>query len=98
MKIPTRIKIGEHKVDVYLVKSDILKDAGLFDFWFQTIKINIDDTKEDTQAEAFLHEIIEAISKFYELGLDHKTITTLSEVLFQVIRGNNLDFRDQSVL
>jgi len=94
MKIPPYIFVGGHIIDVELVKTDRCKDFGVFDHWYRKIKINIDDTKEDVQAEAFLHEIVEAINTIYELDLDHKTLNILSEVLFQIIRRNGLDFRD----
>ena len=92
MLIPNEIFIGGHSIEIKKVGSDILKNPGHFDSWYHLIKINIDDAKEDIQAEALLHEIIEAVSTIYNLGLDHKDLTVLSEVLFAIIRNNKLNF------
>jgi hypothetical protein len=48
---------------------------------------------EVSQAEVFLHEIIEAIDWRNELELPHQAKTILSTNLLDLIRTNNLDFR-----
>jgi hypothetical protein len=95
MKIPERIRIGAHEITIQKVKSREEREFGSYDRWFSTININNDETKEDVQAEAFLHEIVEGINATYELKLDHPVITTVSEVLFDTIRRNDLDFREK---
>lgn len=92
MILPQRIKVGGHSIEIKKVKSDITHNPGHYTQWYHIIQINVDDTKEDIQAEALLHEIFEAIGNIYNLGLDHKNITVLSEVLFAVIRDNKLTF------
>lgn len=92
MKIPRSIQLGGHRISIIKLKSSDLKSAGSYDDWYQTIKINIDDSCEDAQAEVFLHEIIHGIDTKYELGLEHKQVAQLSQMLFAVIRNNKLDF------
>lgn len=93
MKLPKKIKIGGHTIKIKQVKSDTLKNHGSYDNWYKEIQINIDSTTESTQAEALLHEIIEAIKGVNNLDLDHKDLTVISENIFAVIRNNKIDFR-----
>jgi len=94
MIIPDNIKIGGHKVEVKKVRTDIEKNQGSFDNWYKIIHINIDGTSASTQEETFLHEILEAVKANYNLTVEHIDLTVISEVLFSVIRANNLDFRE----
>ena len=93
MNIPKSIMIGEHKIDISLVGSDIISCSGQYNNWYKTIKINIDDSPESLQAVSFFHEIIEAINETMELNLEHRSISVLVECLLSAIRRNNLDFR-----
>jgi len=93
MLIPSEIMIAEHLIKVFLKHDGGLTCAGEWNSWHQEIRVNNDGGKpESTQAEVFLHEIFEAINNMFDLQLDHKTITLLSELVFQVIRRNKLDF------
>jgi uncharacterized protein YpuA (DUF1002 family) len=94
MKIPKRIKIGAHWIEVRMV-SDGKNTEGSASYhnWYQLITIRKDGTSESKQAECLLHEIIEAVNSLYQLNLKHFQINTLSEVLLQCIRDSNLDFR-----
>ena len=47
---------------------------------------------EDIEAETFLHELIEHVNAHLELGMEHPQIQAMSVGLFQVMRGNGLDF------
>ena len=93
MIIPKSIMIGGHKVEIKLENRRELEKLGDFDIWFDLIRINNDGLSEDRQAETFLHEIFEAITTFYNIEIEHQSLTTISEVLFSIIRQNNLDFR-----
>jgi len=92
MKIPKLIRVGGHDITIKLVKSDDMKQSGDYDTWYDVIRINMDSLPESSQAEILLHEILEAISKKYNLELEHKTLTIISESLFAIIRNNKLDF------
>lgn len=94
MKIPNKIKIGAHSLPVDLVHASEIESEGTYDSRFRMIRLRNDlDKREDSVSEAFLHEIFEAIRHFYQLDLQHKDLTVFCEVLFTVIRDNNLDFR-----
>ena len=93
MRIPESIKIGGHEYKVNRVEGTGMGGA---DYGQKIIIIGPDGSfPESTLSETVLHEIIELIANNYDLDLrkDHKELTTLSEVLFGVIRDNNLDFR-----
>jgi len=93
MEIPNNIKILGKSITVKKVHPIDIDGSGDWDGTWQTIRLeSIDDPKfpESKMAEAFLHEIIEALNDFCDLKIPHQTISTLSETLFQVIRSNNL--------
>ncbi len=93
MKIPKTIKMGGHKIKVRQVDENELSNTGDFHGWPQIIRIGVSGTTESGQAETLLHEILEAAKFKYNLDLDHKDLTIISEVLFAVIRDNKIDFR-----
>ena len=97
MKIPKTLKIGGKKIKVRAIKK--IKGAenenviGLWDVGNYKITLQKNDIMPDGKLEeCFLHEIIEAINGLYELKLSHYKITLMSEVLFQIIKDNKLDF------
>ena len=93
MKIPDKIKVGGHWITIEKVgDKELESDLGSFNNWYQLIRINKTDTDENLQAETFLHEILEAIKKKFEIETKHQDLTIISEILFQIIRDNNLDF------
>lgn len=97
MKIPRILKIGGKKIKVRIQKSDYSiegENIGEWDGNRQTIMLdNLVDAPIERMEECFLHEIIEGINGMYELKLSHWKITVMSEVLFQIIKDNKLDFR-----
>lgn len=92
MKIPKQIKIGAISVEVKKVTARDVDNQGDYNNYHKIIKIRDDDTKEADMAETFLHEILEAIDKLYNLQINHTTLTVLSMGLFSVIRDNRVDF------
>lgn len=94
MKIPKKILIGGHEVDVDIQRGDhYFPHGGDYCGWTQTIRLNVaDNISESNMSETLLHEIIEAINHANELKLRHGQISCLSEQLFSVIRNNKLDF------
>ena len=95
MNIPKKVLIGGHKYPVDVFSGDTrFINSGELNTWTQEIRINTaDNLSESAQAEAFLHEIIEAINHYNELKLEHRNISVLCTQLFAVLRNNNLDFR-----
>lgn len=67
-----------------------LESFGKLSAKLQEIKISKDLHKE-AKISTLLHEIIEALNFHLELGLDHRTITSLEAGLFQVFKDNNID-------
>ncbi len=94
MKIPDKVLIGGHEYPVEVIDGDTrFLNSGELNTWTQEIRINTSDGHpEGAQAEAFLHEIIEAINHDNELKLEHRNISVLGTQLFAVIRNNKLDF------
>ena len=97
MKIPRILKIGGKKIKVRIRKSDYPaegENVGEWDGNRHTIMLDdLVDAPIERMEECFLHEIIESINELYELNLTHWKITVMSEVLFQIIKDNKLDFR-----
>ena len=66
-------------------------DLGEWDGPKKTINLR-NDLGED-ESEVFMHEIFEVINDRCDLQLKHSQLSTLSEVLWQIITDNDLDFR-----
>jgi len=92
MKIPDKIKMGAHTINVEKVKTKEIDSAGEFNNYYNLIRLRIDDQPESSIAECFLHEIIEGIKVKNNLSIDHTHLTVLSENLFQILRDNQLVF------
>ena len=97
MHIPNEIKILGKMITVSQNHPSELNGAGNWDSEWYRIRlkwINDPHFPADKIAEAFLHEIIEALDDFCDLEIPHKTLSILSEGLFQVIKDNQLNFND----
>jgi hypothetical protein len=91
MRIPNKIKVIGKNVKIKIKKK--LDNETTLGQWTGTKKL-IELKKDNSDMnEVFLHEIIECIDERCDLNLEHYVISTLSEVLFQVIKDNKLDFR-----
>ena len=91
MRIPDKIKVIGKNVKIKIKKK--LSNETTLGQWTGTKKL-IELKKDNSDMnEVFLHEIIECIDERCDLNLEHYVISTLSEVLFQVIKDNKLDFR-----
>jgi hypothetical protein len=98
MKIPDTIKILGHDYNIIIdpVSSRLVSGtSGTCCSATQTIELD-SNAPESSQAETFMHEIFEAIKCHLNLGdtLSHMTLSQLSEVLFCVIRDNDLQFEN----
>ena len=100
MKIPKKIKVGGHVYRV-IYPCDFAENKNLrgqHDGDTKEIRIS-DDGPESVIAETLLHEILHAVDSVtgYKLFEDNeRAIVGIGEALFQVLRDNNLDFRDKS--
>lgn len=93
MRIPKKIKIGGHDILILRHAENQNDWLGFYDARNNTISLTTDTRiTESALAEGFLHEILEAINNKYESKLDHQALTVLSEVLFAVLRDNDLGF------
>jgi hypothetical protein len=92
---PAKLKIMGHEYEVRVNNEPRLGMATVGTCCTNLLRIEIGQSEpESRQAEAFLHEIFEALNYHLSLGLDHdKQLFPLSEGLFQVLRDNGLDFR-----
>jgi len=92
MKIPNHIKMGAHKINVSVSQGNI-EGFGSYSDCYNLIKIESDvDYQESNTAQIFLREIIEAIKFKYALSIDQPNLIVLSEVLFQILVDNKLNF------
>lgn len=89
MKIPGKVKIGGHTLNVEL--SEDIGNMGEWRSGKQVIKI-YKDTCHSQREETLLHEIIECVNFTYELKLSHQKIQILGAVLHQIIIDNPLIF------
>ena len=97
MKIPSNLKIGGHEYEVSVRNrktSDGAENLGTCDNIVTKIWLESECT-ETLQAETLLHEIIEAISYIYSVGLSHPQIVLCSATLYQVLKDNNLYFGEE---
>lgn len=86
-----KIKILGHEYEVkYSTElSDINGTPAQINF--SKLVIRIDTTyKKSRQEEHLIHEIFEALNYHLELELPHKTITSLSEGLYGVLKDNKM--------
>jgi hypothetical protein len=91
MIIPKKIKVIGKDVKVVVKKE--LKEETTLGQWLgleKTIELKKDGPDMN---EIFLHEILECINDRCDLDMEHKVISTMSEILYQVIKDNKLDFR-----
>jgi hypothetical protein len=93
MKIPSSVKIGGllYTVDIIPGLSAAREDGALGSCDSNLCTILLDNIlNEDQLVSVFIHEIIEAINAMYELGLEHRQITSLETALYQVFSDNKL--------
>lgn len=92
MRIPNQIKLGGHTIAVEINSDrDSASDMGSYHNFYNVIRLN-DTLPEDNQAETFLHEILEVIKGKFNLDTKHSDLVIFSEMLFHVLRTNNLNF------
>ena len=98
-----RLKVGAHKLmvrhvstarinEVYRILSGGDKDKeciGACCFQFDGHEIIIDEALSGSRYVATVfHEIVELLNNLYDLDLEHTQVSTLSEVLTQVLGDN----------
>jgi len=95
MKIPNKLDVLSHEIKIDFVTSVQHEDAGSYCNYYDTINIHglKEGISEASQAETFMHELIECINERLDLKMNHTQITSVSANLFHIIRNNNLDFR-----
>jgi DNA-binding transcriptional regulator YhcF (GntR family) len=89
MQIPDKVKIGSLTIDISLVEHLIRDGKHMGCSCGNGCYIKIDNSIPEQQKHSTLiHEILELIDFIYELGLDHRTISTLESAIHQVIVDN----------
>ena len=92
MNIPDKIKILGHEYAV-IKEPHLYKKADFGTCCPNLLEIRIDSTfPESHQAHAFMHEVFEVIKWHINSDMSHELLSQLSEILFSIIRNNNLDF------
>ena len=94
MKIPNKIKIVGKTFTVEI--RDRLKEDGsdrLGSILYGQQKIIIDSSiLEEAKDQTLLHEIVEGIINLFDLEIEHKDLSILSEALYAVLKDNKLRF------
>lgn len=94
MQIPSTLKILAHEYAVEMDPNLMLTSDSMGSCCSNVLQIKIaGGIPESNQADALLHEIIEALKYQLELPFDHRDISALAASLLSVIRDNDLDFR-----
>lgn len=97
MKIKNSLKILGHNYEVRVTREARLANSTSGTQCGNLLRIELSPIEPESRtAETFLHEIFEALNCHLELDLQHHTISSLSEGLFQVLRDNKLDFSDET--
>jgi hypothetical protein len=91
MIIPKKLRVIGKDVKV-VVKKELDEETTLGQWKGLEKLIELKKDGQDMN-EIFLHEILECINDRCDLGLEHNVLSTLSEVLYQVVKDNKLDFR-----
>lgn len=97
MNIPDKLEVLSHIVKVEFVSAAQHEDAGSYSPYHDMINLHplAEGLTESSQAETFLHEMIECINTILDLKMNHTQITSVSATLFHIIRNNNIDFRKE---
>jgi len=98
--IPKTLKISGLNFDV-VVEPHRRRDHGVDssaseNCTYQKIWLDSEAQKSDGMMDDLIHEVIEVVNCLYDLELSHQSITTLGEVLHQVLRDNRLVFFEES--
>jgi len=100
MKIPNKIKIGGHFVNVNKVDDMPKMNGNMGSSWnsYNSIRVNT-NYPESQQAVTLLHEllhhILQNLGHASKEGIHTETnVEAISQALFQVLRDNKLDFRE----
>jgi len=87
--IPDKIKIGAREIRVLEVEHLSDDEDRWGDYSARTGAIRIDASiPDDMKAETLLHEVCEAVSDIYALGLTENQVCTISAVLLAIARDN----------
>ncbi len=84
MRIPNKIKLGKHILQVKKVKPVGETYLGRLDSRKLEIHINTNYCKS-MQEESLVHELLHATSVIYGLGLSEHQVTVLAEQLYSTL-------------
>jgi hypothetical protein len=84
-----QIKVIGKMVEIEVVDEEIDDDECILGQWCGLEnKIRIRKRGHDDMSEVLLHELMECIKDRCDLKLPHQSLSTLSEVLYQVLKEN----------
>lgn len=93
MILPKKLKILGRDFDIIRVNSrckEVGYDcAGTVNTFYQKIWIDTSQGR-DSLGETIIHEIVEAIRLMCDMKIEHSYLQTISNVLYQVLRDNNI--------
>lgn len=91
MKIPDKINICGQIISVVIDDKLLSHHSDIGQYHKIRNEITIDSNiNQDTKESVFIHEIVEAICFMNDIELEHQTISTISNQLYQVLSDNNL--------
>jgi len=93
MIIPDKIKILGYDYTIKMIDLNETEKFGNLDM--NTLTIRLNENKAQSQIDStLLHEIFEAINFHLGLELKHYQINALEAGLYQVLKDNNISFRE----
>jgi hypothetical protein len=95
LQIPKKVKIGGYEIKVCLADNLMVERGNVGEYNPREQVISIDNaTTTQQRQEVFIHEVLEAITSIYDIDfVDHKDLSNMAVVIYQVIKDNNEVFR-----
>jgi hypothetical protein len=89
------VKIGGYEIKVCLADNLMVERGNVGEYNPREQVISIDNaTTTQQRQEVFIHEVLEAITSIYDIDfVDHKDLSNMAVVIYQVIKDNNEVFR-----
>jgi Zn-dependent peptidase ImmA (M78 family) len=94
MHIPSEISVMGQTVTIRMLSdADMAGNCGLSQAYSNSIKIN-NSLPPDKQGHTFLHELLHQMDDMLKLKMKHDTIDVLSMAMYQVLKENNINFKE----
>lgn len=94
MQIPDTLNVLGQTVTIRMLSDvDMAGNCGLSQAYSNSIKIN-NSLPSDKQGHTFVHELLHQLDDMCKLKLKHDTLDVLSMAMYQVLKENNINFKE----